>query len=311
MDLLVTGASGFIGRNLMRALQPGWRVWAVYHASTDFPEFCADHRLDAVVPIRCDLTSLESTRGMASRMPAHFDAIVHLAANGDPARSVADPMIDLITGTGSLVTLLSVFTTNRLIYFSSGAVYDGLKGPVDPDTPVQPTLPYAVSKLACEQYLRFFRKTGRIGGFVTLRFFGAYGPYEPARKIYSRLVRWAAATPHEPFEIRGDGSNLIDAMYVSDLVRAVAQVLVSPVSDVVVDFGSGEPTTINELVTRAGHVLTGRAPHIRHVGSVPEYIEFSVSSERMARLFDFRPTVPLEEGLMRLRDHLTTPEAVR
>lgn len=308
MKILLTGASGFLGKNFLLEKAPEWTVYALYHATADFPTFIERYQLERVEPLRCDLTSLESTRALLSRVPEKLDAIVHLAANGDPAYSVKDPRTDLLAGAVSLVTVLTVFACDRLVYFSSGAVYDGLKGLVGPETPVNPTLPYAISKLAAEQYVRFFRKSGRVGGYVILRFFGAYGPHEPERKIFTRLVRWAIASGDEPFEVRGDGKNLIDAMYVDDVVRGIRLVLASSVADEVVDFANGAPLTINELVEVAARTLARRPARIRHIGTVSEYIEFFVSRERMERLFGFRPEIPLEQGLMRLRQHLAETE---
>lgn len=308
MKILLTGASGFLGKNFLLEKASDWTVYALYHATTDFPAFIERYQLDRVEPLRCDLTSVESARALLLRVPEKLDAIVHLAANGDPAYSVEDPRTDLLAGAVSLVTLLTVFACDRLVYLSSGAVYDGLKGLVGPETPASPMLPYAISKLATEQYVKFFRKSSRVGGYVILRFFGAYGPHEPERKIFTRLVRWAMAPGDKPFEVRGDGKNLIDAMYVGDVVQGIRQVLCSAVVDEVVDFGSGSPISVNELVETAARVLGKRAPRIRYVGAVPEYIQFFVSPEKMERLFGFRPQIPLEQGLMRLRRHLVQTE---
>ncbi len=300
MNVLVTGASGFIGKNLVCSAPRDWNVVAVYRGTTDFPEFVARHRLAHVRAIACDLADA----GAVAALPEHFDGIVHLAANGDPAFSVREPRADLLAGPGTLVTLLSHVRCDRFVYFSSGAIYDGLKGAVGWETPVAPTLPYAVGKLAAEQYVRFFRREGRVKSYTILRFFGAFGPHEPARKIYTRLVRWAMAPGSEPFEVRGDGKNLIDAMYVDDVVRGIHRVLAADVHDVTVDFANGAPVTIDELVETAAATLGKRDGKVRHVGTVPEYIEFSVSRERMERLFGFRPGISLEDGLRRLARHL-------
>ena len=302
--VLVTGASGFVGRNLVLSAPADWTVLAMYRNAADFPAFLARHGLARVEAVPCDLTSAEQVGALGRRVPAHVDVIVHLAANGDPAVSVTDPHGDLLAGPGTLVALLSRVTCDRLVYFSSGAVYSGLKGTVGPDVPVSPTLPYAIGKQAAEQYVRFFRKAERVRESATiLRFFGAYGPHEPARKIYSRLVRWASTPGDEPFEVRGDGKNLIDAMYVDDTARGIHAVLAAGAGDVIVDFASGTPLTIDELVETAAATF-GKPARIRHTGSVPEYIEFSVSTERMERLFGFRPEIRLAEGLRRLRRHL-------
>ena len=83
----------------------------------------------------------------------------------------------------ALVTCLEHCPADHVVYVSSGAVYDGLLGPVSPATAVSPRLPYAISKLASEQYLRFFAEhRGSVGSYINVRFFGAYGPYEPRER---------------------------------------------------------------------------------------------------------------------------------
>ena len=305
MDILLTGASGFIGRNLLLRKEPEWRVYAMYRSAADFEEFVRAHGLRDVHPIRCDLTTADEVRDLHGRIPTGFDAILHLASNGDPAASATDPADDLRRGPLATVQLLSSFSCRRAVFFSSGAVYDGHRGLVGPETRLNPTLPYAISKLASEQYVKAFRKRGRSDGYVILRFFGAFGPFEPARKIYTRMVRWAAtAAAGAAFEIRGNGRNLIDAMAVEDTIRAVKRILASDVADEVVDFATGGPLTINELVERAMRALDRPDARLAHVGEVPEYVEFYASPGRMKELFDFRPEISLEEGLRRLKAHL-------
>ena len=83
-----------------------------------------------------------------ARQAESFDLCVYLAANGDPAVSSREPSFDLVSNTLTLLRLLERVSIGRMIYFSSGAVYDGLSGPVTPRTPVHPSLPYSVSNLA-------------------------------------------------------------------------------------------------------------------------------------------------------------------
>ncbi|MBN1815102.1 MAG: NAD(P)-dependent oxidoreductase [Anaerolineae bacterium] len=306
--LIVPGASGFIGHNLVLATPEDWEVVALYHNSHDFPAWVEQQGLRHVTAVRCDLTDETAVHELARRVGAQFDACVFLAANGDPAYSVEHPLQDLQATVVTLLHFLSHFEIGKLIYFSSGAVYDGLQGLVSPAVAVSPCLPYAITNWVCEHYARAFAHRGRVGQYVNLRFFGAYGPHEPPRKIYTRLVRRFAFERAPQFTIRGDGRNYIDAMYVEDAIRGILTILESDQGNLTVDFCSGTPLTINELVQTAARVFGMTDLEIEHVGQVPEYINFYVSGDAMAQLFDFRPQILVEEGLERFAEFLGRQE---
>src|SRR5882672_1222475 len=218
MRVIVTGASGFIGRNVLLRAPRSWTITAVYHRTAGLDAFVAIRGLAHVTPFRCDLLDPAAVRALADQVGGRADAVLYLAANGDPAASVERPRWDLESNTLALVNFLEHCPVGHMVHVSSGAVYDGLTGPVSPATAVSPHLPYAISKLASEQYVRFFaerRKT--IASYVNVRFFGAYGPYEPTRKITTRWMRAVMGGQRE-LTVRGDGENLIDFMYVDDAV---------------------------------------------------------------------------------------------
>ena len=308
MRLLVTGASGFLGRNFLLSLDPSWTVDAVYSKDNNFPGFLARSGLQHVSLYRCDLSDAEQVQALADVLPKRFDIILYLAADHASVASKPDPEADLMSGSIGFTTLLSSVHSDRLVYLSSGAVYEGLRGEVGPQLSVAPCLPYAVSKLACEACIPSFRDTGYVGGYVTLRLFAAYGRFEASRKLSTRLVRWAAGGAREAFEIHGDGGNLIDMMYVSDVVRGIKKVIVSEVSDEVVDFATGKPLSINNFVQRSAEILGVQGAPVRHVGEAAGYQEFVASSCRMEKLFDFRPETSLEQGLLELKEHLITAD---
>jgi nucleoside-diphosphate-sugar epimerase len=210
-----------------------------------------------------------------------------------------------MTNTIGLINVLETWPFEHLVYLSSGAVYIGLSGRVGVDSPVVPTLPYAVSKLASEHYVRaFFVHRGSPRRATILRFFGAFGPYEPARKVYSKLVRRFALEQNPSFTITGDGGNYIDAMYVDDAVRALELVLEAPSDGVVtVDLGVGAGETVGELVRRAGRAF-GVVPEITYTGESPEYITYSIDPTPFAERYAFLPEISVEEGFQRLARHL-------
>ncbi|MBI4682247.1 MAG: NAD(P)-dependent oxidoreductase [Nitrospirae bacterium] len=302
MKILVTGASGFIGRNLLLSLKAEHNVVALYNKSADFPEFLSKNSLKHIVPLQIDL-SLQDDIDKVAGISSTFDSCVYLAANGDPAVSAERPAFDLISNSLTLVNLLEKVSFGKFIYFSSGAVYDGIKGAVSPEVAVSPRLPYAISNLASENYIRFFQRIGRIRDAIIVRFFGAYGPYEPSRKIYSRLVRQFGIEQNPRFTIRGNGLNLIDAMYVDDTVHAIHLLLNSQSVDKTLDLYSGRPLSLTELVKSAARVFDLEA-EISYEGCVPEYIEFYSADKFMDNNFGFLSSITLKEGLLKLFDYL-------
>lgn len=308
MKVIITGASGFIGKNLMLQSPKTWEIVALYYQTLDFPQFLERHQLSHITPIRCDLTSTDEIEELVKQIGSHFDACVYLAANGNPGLSAEQPLLDLRLNTITLINFLSLVEVERFIYFSSGAVYDGISGFVSPEVKVNPKLPYAISNLASEQYIQFFAHRGNIGEYVILRFFGAYGPYEPERKIYTKLVRTFCLEDKNEFTIRGDGKNFIDAMYVEDTIEGILKVVESDKKNLIVDFCSGTPLTINELVKTAAATFQKHAIQIHHEGIVPEYICFYVSPESMDKLFGFRPHTSLQDGLIKFAEFLKRQE---
>jgi nucleoside-diphosphate-sugar epimerase len=299
MRVIVTGASGFIGHNVLLRAPRSWDIVAVSHSTPGLERFVAEQRLAHVRPFRGDLRDPNAVARLAAMVGGRADAVLYLAANGDPALSSERPRWDLECNVTALVSFLEGCPADHVVYMSSGAVYDGLAGPVTPATPVQPRLPYAIAKLACEQYVRFFaERRGSVGSYINVRFFGAYGPYEADRKITSRWLRAMAAGQRE-FTIRGDGRNLIDFMYVDDAVDGLVRLVEARGQSLTVDFASGAPVSVDGIVAAMARALDVSVT-VRHEGTVAEYIEFRSIDTAMRDRFGVVPSIPFDEGLRRL-----------
>jgi len=302
VKLLLTGASGFIGHNVLLRAPRQWEIVAVYHRTPGLADFVKTQGLSHVRVEQCDLLDPAAVTTLAGRI-GRPDAMLYLAANGDPAASAERPRWDLDSNTAAFVTTLEHCPADHVVYLSSGAVYDGLKGAVTPSTAVAPVLPYAISKLASEQYLRFFcERKGTVGSYVNVRFFGAYGPYEAPRKI---TTKWLSAIRggQREFVVRGNGQNLIDFMYVDDAVDGFLSLVKAAGTRATVDFASGTPVSVDDVVHMMARVA-GVEVSIRHEGTVAEYIVFRSVDTTMSDTFGFAPRVPFESGLQRLQAFL-------
>lgn len=109
MDVLVTGASGFLGRNFLASAPRDLRIIALYNQDTSFQEYLTAIGKSDLVSRQCDLTDEKAVASLADHIGRSFDACVFLAANSDPAKSVEDPRYDWVTNVGTLVNVLNTF----------------------------------------------------------------------------------------------------------------------------------------------------------------------------------------------------------
>jgi nucleoside-diphosphate-sugar epimerase len=305
MNVLLTGASGFLGRNLLLRAPAGWRILAVYRNSADFPEFVAGLDNPGLTVARCDLEDAEQVSRLFQDFGSEWESCLYLAAKVDIPGSVREPKQDLLVNTGGLLNLLARLRARRFVYFSSGAVYDGLSGEIHPHTPFSPTLPYAISKLASERYVQFYgERHGSLENYLIVRFFGAYGPYEAAHKIYTRLVRAFAIEGRNSYTIYGDGRNLIDAMYVDDAIEAIRRILTGDHWNDMINLAGGNPVTIETLIHEAGRALGLSHVRMDRQGVAHESNRFWGSTSEMSKYFGFEPKIGLAEGFSRFRDFL-------
>ena len=137
-----------------------------------------------------------------------------------------------------------------------------------------------------------------------MRFFGAYGPYEPLRKITTRWMR-AVMDGQRQFTIRGDGENLIDFMHIDDAVDGLVALTAAAGQSGTVDFASGEPISVNDVVRTMGRTL-GVEIDLAYVGHSEEYIKFRTVDRAMAERFGVRPTISFADGVARLQRFLAS-----
>jgi UDP-glucose 4-epimerase len=219
--VLVTGGAGFIGSHLVdRLVQEGHEVTVLDNLAMGLESNLAQAR-NHIRFVQGDLRDLETVRDCA----ANQDVIFHLGALGSVPRSINDPITSNNVNAGGTLNVLVAAKdakVRRVIYASSSSVYG--------DTPVLPKIetmsskplsPYAMSKLAAEEYCRIFHHVYGLET-VALRYFNVFGPRQRPDSEYAAVIPKFATAILEGRSpnINGDGGQSRDFTYVANNVSA-------------------------------------------------------------------------------------------
>lgn len=299
MRVLITGGAGFLGAALAhRLVWEGHRVQVLDDLSAGDP---------ARLP-----REVHFTRGDVRDVPRLWtllrdvECVYHLAARVFVAESVLYPREYNDVNVGGTVSVMEAMRdagVKRVVFTSSGAVYGHqAHQPVHEELEPDPDSPYAVSKLAAEYYVRTI---GRLWGIETviLRVFNAYGPgqFAPVYRAPVIPALMKQVLGGGSVVIFGDGSQTRDFVYLDDVVDALAAAATAESVDrAIVNVGSGQETSINDLAQRIGAVM-GRPVRPLYSqaegGGVPRLVADLTLAQEM---LGFRPQIGLEEGLRRL-----------
>jgi UDP-glucose 4-epimerase len=313
MRVLVTGAAGFIGR------------WVV-------GELLA--RGHSVLPIDSlvagDVTNLDEFAGQPGLLPfeqgdvrdaaacrrwtGQVDAVAHLAASISVQDSIDDPATTFENDVVGTFQILEGARASgaRVLFMSTCMVYDRASSPagIAETDPTRPASPYAASKLSGEALtLSYWHAYGLPATVV--RPFNTYGPFQRSVgeggvvAIFTRR-----SLQGEPLKIYGDGTQTRDLLYASDCARFVCDALLSDAATGrILNAGTGADVSVNDLAA-AIEQDPSRIVHVEHIHPQSEIAVLRCDAREAERVLGWRPEVPLDEGLRRVRSWMADRIAV-
>ena len=163
-----------------------------------------------------------------------------------------------------------------------------------------PASPYAASKVEGERLVRALAQTGGVDA-IALRFFNVYGLRQDPNSAYAAVIPrfMTRVAEGEPVTVFSDGLQTRDFVHVSDTARAVIAALDAKhvLGGVIANVGTGQATTVTELVRLVGAVL-GKPAMVEYQPAREGEVRHSVAAtERAAQLIGFRANMSLESGL--------------
>jgi UDP-glucose 4-epimerase len=296
---LVTGGAGFIGSHIVAELvRRGETVRVLDNFSSGRQENIA-HHLGRIELHEGDLCDLETVR----RAVAGMDYVLHLGAIPSVPRSVAAPLASHqanVTGTLHVLLAAREAQVRRVVYSSSSSVYGNSPTlPKHEDMPTHPLSPYAVSKLAGENYCTAFHEVYGLPT-VSLRYFNVFGPRQDPDSEYAAVIPKfiTAMLKDESPIIYGDGLQSRDFTYVTNVVAANLRACErEDAVGQVMNVALGDRVTLLELVEELNAILgTQRLP--RFEAERPGDVKHSqADASRAKALLGLEEFVNFRQGL--------------
>ncbi len=276
MKVLVTGDTGFIGRNMKDLLE---------NRGVEVLGYSIDKGFDIFIKNQLEEWIRKS------------DIVMHFAADAKPGESVNTPIETIdVNVKGSLNVLEACRKFNKtLVYPSSCEIYGDSNKPITEDFSLNPPNPYAASKAAIDRICYTYYKSYGLDVKI-VRFFNPYGPFQQLNKIMPTFYR--QAIKNEPISVFGDGSDTRDYVFVKDIVRGMEKAINLDAGDAI-NLATGIATT-NLQVAEMIKKLTNSNSDIKFV-EYPKLFGGIINqvgaNEKAKNLIGWEPEVLLLDGL--------------
>jgi UDP-glucose 4-epimerase len=299
LRFLVTGGAGFIGSNIVKSLvENGYQVRVLDNFATgqrsNIEPFLKDLEL-IEGDVRDFWTVVKATKSV--------DYILHQAALPSVPRSIDNPLTTTevnVNGTLNILEAARFNNVQRIVYASSSSVYgDSLEMPQNEDMKPLPKSPYAITKLAGEEYcMSFYHLYGL--ETVALRYFNVFGPRQNPFSQYSAVIPKFINMLNngQSPTIWGDGTTSRDFTYIDNVV--FANMLAwekKAAAGNIINIACNKDYTLNELVEKL-NVIMGTDKKTTYGPEKIGDIKQSLADIKKANdLIGYEPSVDFEQGL--------------
>jgi UDP-glucose 4-epimerase len=231
------------------------------------------------------------------------DYVFHLAALADIVPSIEEPIKYYeanVTGTINVLEACRKYNIKKLIYSASSSCYGIPKNyPTKEDEIIAPQYPYALTKKLGEDLVMHWHQVYKLP-VISLRYFNAYGTRARTNGTYGAVFKvfLRQKLAGKPLTIVGDGNQVRDFVYVSDVARANLMAATSSIDGEIFNVGTGNPQSINYLAGLIG----GEKIYIEDRPGEPKATHADIT--KIQNMLHWQPTISFEDGVKIMLDNI-------
>lgn len=320
MNILITGAAGFIGSHLLRRYRTKYFVYGVDSLTSYYDVALKVNRL-LDLGLRRNVKGdyedersivyvedMSSTRIINIIKDQSWDLIIHLAAQPGVRESIDNPLVSLDNNIKIFIQLLEAVKRNppsALLFASSSSVYSRRNTvPYSEAEDIQyPESVYGVMKRSMEEIAYLYASMYGMK-ILGMRYFTVYGPMgRPDMAYYKFLNRILTG---EPLILHNQGKMTRDYTYIDDIIEATSRlatyVLQSKMEYDTVNIGTGVRCELYELIELLSNASSMPVPEIRYIDTHGENAHTLASTDKLKTLIKYVPSTMLASGIKKFSD---------
>ncbi|MCL1971794.1 MAG: NAD-dependent epimerase/dehydratase family protein [Endomicrobia bacterium] len=302
MKVLITGGAGFIGSNIVDAvIENRHKAVIIDNLSSG----SMDNINKKAKFYKTDIVNEKNILKIFKKEKP--DVVIHNAAQIDVRKSVADPKYDAdinILGSLNILKACVENRTKKIIFASSGGTIYGECGNISPDENAfpNPLSPYGIAKHSVENYIKFYSEIHGLK-YTILRYSNVYGPRQDPKgeagviAIFAlRMLRDEAVT------VFGDGKQMRDYVYVSDVVSANLKSL-TKADNQIINIGTNKAVPLNDVVKIMSRLSKTNNKPVYKPKRDGELFKSFLNNKKAGKVLNWKPKISIDEGIKRTLDY--------
>jgi len=292
--ICITGGAGFIGSHLVERLSKHkCKIIIIDNLSTGRIENIKEVlKKKNVRFLKKDILKIKNLKSILAKT----DYIFHLAALADIVPSIEKPekyFYSNVVSTFKLLNNINIHKVKKFVYLASSTCYGvPKKYPTNENEKINVKYPYALTKNIGEQLVTHWANVYKLKA-ITLRLFNVYGTKSRTSGTYGAVfgVFLSQKLKNFPLTVVGNGKQLRDFTYVSDIIDAILLAAESKKSNEIYNIASGKPKSVNEIVKLLNH----KKINIKKRPGEPDITWADISKAK--KELKWKPKISFEKGV--------------